>query len=56
MAHRVAYELWVGPIPEGMELDHRCKVRACINPAHLEPVTHAENMRRLGRRRPETDM
>ncbi|MBP5913182.1 HNH endonuclease [Streptomyces sp. LBUM 1486] len=43
LAHRVAYEEWVGPIPEGLDLDHLCRVRNCINPAHLEPVTHAEN-------------
>ena len=45
-AHRFAYELLVGPIPEGLELDHLCRVRNCVNPAHMEPVTHAENMRR----------
>ena len=45
-AHRVGYELIVGPIPQGLELDHLCRVRACVNPAHLEPVTHLENMRR----------
>lgn len=44
--HRLAYELLVGPIPEGMEPDHLCRERACCNPAHLEPVTHDENMRR----------
>lgn len=42
-AHRDAYELLVGPIPEGMVLDHRCRVRPCINPAHLKPVTHRTN-------------
>lgn len=45
-AHRVAYELLVGPIPEGLALDHLCRVRSCVNPAHLEPVTHTENMQR----------
>lgn len=42
-AHRVAYELAVGPIPEGLTLDHLCRIRDCINPAHLEPVTNREN-------------
>lgn len=45
-AHRVAYELLVGPIPDGLEIDHLCRVRHCVNPAHLEPVTRQENMRR----------
>ena len=58
-AHRVAYELVVGPIPEGLELDHTChngdescqggdgcRHRRCVNPAHLEPVLHVENIRR----------
>ncbi len=45
-AHRAAYEHFVGPIPEGMELDHLCRNRQCCNVAHLEPVTHDENMRR----------
>lgn len=43
-AHRVAYELFVGPVPEGMELDHLCRNRRCVNPRHLEPVSHQENM------------
>lgn len=45
-AHRWLYERWVGPIPEGLELDHLCRVRHCVNPMHMEPVTHAENMAR----------
>jgi hypothetical protein len=44
--HRVAYELFVGPIPDGLDLDHLCRNRACFNPAHLEPVTRRENARR----------
>ena len=42
-AHRVAYEMSVGMIPEGLTLDHLCRVRNCVNPAHLEPVTAKEN-------------
>lgn len=49
-AHRVMYELIVEPIPDGFELDHLCFVPACVNPAHLEPVTREENNRR---RRPQ---
>ena len=42
-AHRVAYEFTVGPIPGGLQLDHLWRVRRCVNPAHLEPVTNREN-------------
>lgn len=45
-AHRWAYEQLVGPIPEGLQLDHLCRNRLCVNPAHLEPVTHVENTMR----------
>lgn len=46
VAHRYAYEVLVGPVPVGMQLDHLCRVRHCVNPAHLEPVTNQENTRR----------
>lgn len=45
-AHRVAYESEVGTIPKGMDLDHLCRVRLCVRPDHLEPVTRRENLLR----------
>lgn len=45
-AHRVSYELVVGPIPKGLQLDHLCRVRKCVCPSHLEPVTSTENTQR----------
>jgi len=44
--HRVAYELLRGPVPDGLVLDHLCRVRHCVNPDHLEPVTQRENILR----------
>jgi len=45
-AHALAYEVLVGPRPDGKDLDHLCRTRSCVNPAHLEPVSRAENCRR----------
>ncbi len=49
--HILAYEVFVGPVPAGLQVDHLCRVRECCNPEHLEPVTHRENvLRGLGGR------
>jgi hypothetical protein len=47
-AHRAVWTLLVGPVPDGMEIDHLCRIRSCCNPDHMEIVSHAENMRRRG--------
>lgn len=46
LAHRFAYELVHGPIPKGLTIDHRCRTRACVNPAHMELVTMKTNVLR----------
>jgi len=46
LLHKQMWERLVGPVPEGMELDHLCRNTKCINPDHLEPVTHGENIQR----------
>jgi len=48
--HRLLYQHHVGPIPEGLEVDHLCNIKICVNPDHMELVTHAENMRRISSR------
>lgn len=45
-SHRIAYQIMIGDIPEGLELDHLCRNRKCCNPEHLEAVTHRENILR----------
>lgn len=45
-AHRLSWEAFIGPISEWLELDHRCRVKHCVNPDHLEPVTGLENLKR----------
>ena len=44
LVHRLMFELHNGPIPDGLTLDHGCRVRCCVNPYHLEPATHKENI------------
>jgi hypothetical protein len=51
LVHRVVYELIVGPIPQGREIDHTCRKRSCVNPGHLDPVSHSENVIRGNRAR-----
>jgi len=51
-AHRYAYEMAFGPIPDGMTIDHLCNNTLCVNPGHLEPVTLLENIARRDLRKP----
>lgn len=44
LGHRLAFEAFIGPIPDGLEIDHLCRVRDCLNPAHLRAVTHRVNV------------
>ena len=45
-AHRASYEAFIGTVPEGADIDHKCRNRGCVNPQHLEPVTRSANLRR----------
>lgn len=51
--HRLAYEVLVGPVPDGLQIDHLCRTRACVRPDHLEAVTQVENVRRGDACRPQ---
>ncbi len=46
LAHRVIYQFYKGHVPKELTIDHLCRVRCCVNPFHMEPVTHLENMKR----------
>ena len=54
-AHRWAYEQEYGPIPDGLQIDHLCRMPSCVRPTHMEPVTLAENLRRGLHRNQNTD-
>lgn len=54
-AHKFAYEALVGAVPDGLELDHLCRNRGCVNPDHLEPVTHSLNVQRAWWNRSRTN-
>jgi len=50
LAHRYSYKFFITELPDELEIDHECEQRACVNPWHMEPVTHAENIRRASER------
>lgn len=54
LVHLVMYEALKGPLPTGLEADHRCWNKRCVNPNHIEAVTHAENIRRMHQAYPRT--
>ena len=54
LVHRLVYTIFVGDIPEGFDVDHTCGTKLCVNPDHLEAVTHKENIRRANFQRDET--
>lgn len=55
LAHRWSYENFIGPIPDGLQIDHLCRVRHCVRPSHLEPVTPRENLMRGVRKTEQTE-
>lgn len=56
LSHRITYEYYIGKIPEGLVIDHLCENKICVNPFHLEPVTHAVNIRRAFDNRNKSDI
>ena len=46
--HQMSFEHWIGKVPEGKEIDHICNMRCCVNPKHLQAITHKENIAKSG--------
>lgn len=55
LAHRYAYTLWIGPIPDGMVIDHLCRNRKCVNPSHLRAISQGDNIRAGVRKTQQTE-